>query len=174
MITPSTGLCFPNARVYIGETELAWALEQPWGETSVPELYMRELRKSPAVRVVKDRTEVIPHIKAALAPGHTPGSLIYNLEGDEHDFIFTGDSAKNRAELLSGMTDMTYDAAVSSLSIKMISGSFGHARRIRFSFPDTIAMIQKKGGIRYIEKREAAIRTWFGSDMKSTSVFPLT
>jgi N-acyl homoserine lactone hydrolase len=165
---------FPNARIHIGETELAWALEQPWGETSVPELYMRELHKSPALRVVEHGQEVIPRVKAALAPGHTPGSLIYNLEGVEHDFIFTGDSAKNRAELLSGMTDMTYDAAVSTLSIKMIWELWSRKDNSILIPGHDLAMIQIKNGIRYIEKRQAAIRTWFGNDMKSTSVFPLT
>ena len=45
--------------------------------------------------------------------GHTPGHLIFTLSGDDRDIIFTGDAAKNRAEILSLTADMTYDPAVS-------------------------------------------------------------
>ena len=34
---------FPKANIVIGGHELEWSLEQPWGETVVPELYMKEL-----------------------------------------------------------------------------------------------------------------------------------
>src|SRR5690606_33040976 len=34
---------FPKARIAIGDTELDWSLQQPWGETPVPELYVKEL-----------------------------------------------------------------------------------------------------------------------------------
>ena len=63
---------------------------------------------------------MFPGITAYLAPGHTPGCLIFVLEGREHDLIFTGDSAKNRAELVSRDTDMSYDKAISRASIDMI------------------------------------------------------
>ena len=36
---------FSNAKVHIGGGELAWALQQRWGETPVPELYVREARR---------------------------------------------------------------------------------------------------------------------------------
>ncbi len=42
------------------------------------------------------------------------------LHAGDRDVIFSGDAAKNRAELVSGTTDMTYDAAVSKASIDAI------------------------------------------------------
>src|ERR1700733_9400605 len=38
---------FPKAKIYIGGSELAWAVKEPWGVTPVPELYVRELESSP-------------------------------------------------------------------------------------------------------------------------------
>src|SRR5690606_27325481 len=94
--------------------------EQPWGETPVPELYVRELQNWPTLARLSDGEEALPRITAHAAPGHTPGHLIFVLAGHEHDVIFTGDAAKNRAELVSRETDMTYDPAVSAASIEKI------------------------------------------------------
>ena len=63
---------------------------------------------------------MLPGITAHLAPGGTPGHLIYLLNGSEQDVIFTGDAAKNRAELVSRTADMTYDARVTAGTIDMI------------------------------------------------------
>ena len=67
---------FRNARVVIANTELEWALEQPIGETPVPELYMRELAQWPKLVRANDGDEVMPGITAHMAPGHTPGCLV--------------------------------------------------------------------------------------------------
>ena len=109
---------FPNARIVIGAHELDWSLTVPWGETPVPEFYMRELKTCPTLHKAAEGEEVFPGITAHLAPGHTPGCLVYVLHAPERDVIFAGDAAKNRAELVSGTTDMTYDAAVSKASIE--------------------------------------------------------
>jgi N-acyl homoserine lactone hydrolase len=82
---------FAEARIVIGADELAWSLAVPWGETPVPGLYMRELNVWPTAH-----------------------------EATEGDVIFAGDAAKNRAELVSGITNMTYDAPVSKASIDAI------------------------------------------------------
>jgi N-acyl homoserine lactone hydrolase len=109
-----------QARIAIGAQEMAWAIKEPWGETPVPELYVEKLQGWPTLRAVSDGEEVMPGITAHVAPGHTPGHLIYLLKGSQHDVIFTGDAAKNRAELVSGRTDMTYDPAVSSATVAAI------------------------------------------------------
>ena len=112
---------FKHARIVIGATELAWSLKEPWGETPVPELYMREARDAGRRwRTVEDGGEALPGITAHIAPGHTPGCLVYVLRGRDRDVIFTGDAAKNRAELVSRDTDMTYDRRLSRASIDMI------------------------------------------------------
>ena len=49
---------FPNARIVIGAHELDWSLTVPWGETPVPELYMRELKTHPKLHTAKEGEEV--------------------------------------------------------------------------------------------------------------------
>ena len=164
---------FKDARIVIGADEMAWARALPWGESSVPELYVAELAKWPAMRTVRDGEEVWPGLKAYLAPGHTPGCLVFVLEGAEHDLIFTGDAAKNRAELVSRDTDMTFDKRISAASIEMI---WAHWK----SKPGTIVlpghdrpMVLKGGNPTYVGTLEASIKSWTGDDMETTTVFQL-
>jgi glyoxylase-like metal-dependent hydrolase (beta-lactamase superfamily II) len=164
---------FRHARIVIGAHELEWSLNEPWGETPVPELYMRELHTWPTLQTVKDGEEVLPGITAHIAPGHTPGCLVFVLKGSTHDMVFTGDAAKNRAEMISRTTDMTYDAAISAASIEMIWSHWRrHAGSILVPGHD-VPMVLEGGKPRYIGKREAAIKSWFGDDMESTTLFNL-
>ena len=167
---------FPNARIVIGADELAWSLKVPWGETPVPELYMRELNTWPTLHTATEGEEVFPGITAHLAPGHTPGCLVFVLHADERDVIFSGDAAKNRAELVSGTTDMTYDAAVSMASIDMI-WTLWRKRPGNIVMPghDVPMVLELENGKpKYIDKREAAITAWYGDDMETTTLFKLT
>src|SRR4029077_17816483 len=107
-------IMFRHARIVMGARELNWSLNEPWGEGPVPEWYMGELGSWPSLHPVADGQEFMPGFKAHSAPGHTPGHLVYVLEGSESDAIFTGDAAKNRAELLSRKGEATYDAALSA------------------------------------------------------------
>jgi glyoxylase-like metal-dependent hydrolase (beta-lactamase superfamily II) len=164
---------FAHARIVIGADELAWSVKEPWGETPVPELYVRELERWPTLETVKPGGEVLPGMTAMLAPGHTPGCLVFILRGEDRNVIFTGDSAKNRAELVSGTTDMTYDPAISAASIDAIWSAWRER-------PDTVLipghdlpMLQESGVIHYIGEREAAISTWYGDDMETTTLIQL-
>jgi N-acyl homoserine lactone hydrolase len=164
---------FRQARIVIGEQELRWALKEPWGETPVPELYVRELLDWPTMRTVADREEVMPGVTAHVAPGHTPGHLIYLLKGSDHDVIFTGDAAKNRAELLCGRTDMTYDPAVSSATVAAIR-MLWRKRPGNIVVPGhDIPMVLKDGRPEYLARREAAIKAWFGDDLDTMTAIEL-
>ena len=165
---------FKDARIVIGADEMAWATKLPWGHNAIPEFYLYELQKWPTARLVEDREVIWPGLTAHLGPGHTPGCLIYVLEGRESDLIFTGDAAKNRAELISRNTDMTYDKKVSAATIEMI---WGHWRKK----PGTIVipghdvpMVLEGGKPTYIGRLEAAITKWTGDDMETTTLFALT
>jgi glyoxylase-like metal-dependent hydrolase (beta-lactamase superfamily II) len=106
-------------------------------------------------------------------PGHTPGSFIYLLKGKDHDVIFTGDAAKNRAELLSGKADGTYDQAVSSKSIAAI-WTLWKARPGNVVIPGhDIPMVLKEGRPEYLAKREAAMKAWFGDDLDTVTTIEL-
>jgi len=165
---------FRQARIVIGAQELAWSLEVPWGETPVAELYMRELKGWPTLRAAEDGAEVFPGLTAHVAPGHTPGSLVYVLEGEDRDVIFTGDAAKNRAELLSRKADATYDAKVTAASIETI-WTLWRRRPGSILVPGhDVPMVQEDGVPRYIGAREAAIEAWFADDLEQTKLFALT
>ncbi len=71
----------------------------------------------------------MPGFAVHAAPGHTPGHVIFVLEGAAADIIFTGDAAKNRAEILSRTADMTYDQDISRRSIELIWESVAQAAR---------------------------------------------
>jgi N-acyl homoserine lactone hydrolase len=165
---------FRHARIVLGKVEIDWALKQPWGETPVPELYVERLNTWPTLVTANEGDEVLPGMTAHIAPGHTPGCLVFILKGLEKDVIFTGDAAKNRAELVSGTTDMTYDAAVSRATIETI---WGHWRRKPGSLVvpgHDLPMTQEGGRISYLGTREAAISCWYGDDMETTTTFKLT
>ena len=164
---------FSHANIVIGGEELDWSLEQPWGETVVPELYVRELAQWPTLHRAGAGEEVFPGITAHMAPGHTPGSLVFVLDTGERDLVFTGDACKNRAELLSRAADMTYDAAVTRASIEAI-WTFWSRRQGNILVPGhDLPMVQENGGPRYLGDREAAIRAWYGEDLNETTVISL-
>jgi len=164
---------FPNARVAIGAGELAWSLDEPWGTTPVPELYVRELDRSAQVRRVRANEAVLPGIVAYDAPGHTPGHLIFVLSGADRDVIFTGDAAKNRAELLSLDADMTFDPAISRASMEAIWARW-RARPGTILVPGHDLAMMLDGDVpRSLGVREAAVSSWFGPDLDSTTLFTL-
>jgi glyoxylase-like metal-dependent hydrolase (beta-lactamase superfamily II) len=165
---------FVNARIVIGDAEMDWAVTVPWGQTTVPELYVEELRRRPGVVLAGDGDSVLQGVTAHLAPGHTPGCLVFHLAGAERDVIFTGDAAKNRAELVSGDTDMTYDAAVSRTSIEMVWRLWRARPGTVLIAGHDVPMVQEDGVTAYLGPREAAIRAWFGDGMDQTTLFELT
>ncbi len=165
---------FPKARTVIAKVEMDWALTVPWGETPVPELYVRELNLMPSLARAEDGDEVFPGITMHLAPGHTPGCVAFKLAGPEHDVIFTGDAAKNRVELISRETDMTYDAAISRASIAMI-WDLWTARPGGIVVPghDLPMALDDRGKPKYLGEREAAISAWYGDTLEQTTIINL-
>jgi len=157
----------------IGAHEMAWAIKEPWGETPVPELYVRELQTWPTVHQAADGEEVMPKITAHIAAGHTPGHLMFVLHGVDRDVIFTGDSAKNRVELITGRADMTYDASVTAQSIATI-WSLWRRRPGSIVVPGhDIPMVLKDGRPEYLGSRTAAIKAWFGDDLETMTTIEL-
>jgi len=164
---------FPNARIVIGTDELVWAAEQPWGESPVPELYVRELRRWPTLAQANDGDTVFPGMTAHLAPGHTPGCMVYVLHGRERDLVFTGDAAKNRAEMVSRGTDMSFNAAQSAASIESIWGYWQKKPGSVLVPGHDLPMTQVDGATEYLGKRDARVMAWFGDDLETTTVFRL-
>ena len=165
---------FPNARVLIDSDELAWSLNEPWGTTPVPELYVRELDRSPQLVRIGAGQQVLPGLTAHHAPGHTPGHLIFVLEGESRDIIFTGDAAKNRAEILSRSADMTYDQTVSRTSIEMIWGLWQHKPGTVLIPGHDVPMVLQDGEPVYIADRQGGIAAWFDTTLDQTKIFDIT
>ena len=165
---------FKEARIVIGRQEMAWALRQPWGETPVPELHVRELQGWPSARQVDDGEEVMPGVTAHMAPGHTPGHLAFVLHGSERDVIFAGDSAKNRAELLSRTADASYDGAVTAATIERL-WTFWRSRPGNIMVPGhDMPMVQENGRTTYLARREATLTAWYGDNLETVTSFALT
>ena len=164
---------FSHARIVLGDVEMAWSVKEPWGETPVPELYVEKLEHWPTLERAADGATVMPGMTAHIAPGHTPGCLVFLLQGAEHDVVFTGDAAKNRAELVSGATDMTYDPAISAASIAMIRGLWQRRSGSVLIPGHDLPMVLDQGAPRYLGRREAAISAWYGDDMETTTLIDL-
>jgi N-acyl homoserine lactone hydrolase len=165
---------FPKARIHIDQGELEWAIKEPWGLTPVPELYVRELHQSSQMRPIKPGQEVVPHLIAHHAPGHTPGHLIFVLAGQDHDIIFTGDAAKNRAEMLSLSADMTYDSAVSRATMQMI-WTLWRARPDSVLIPGHDVPMRLDNDVPlYLGERKTGVTAWFGETLDELHLFDLT
>ena len=167
-------ILFPKARVWAGRRELQWAGSGPCGFNPVPELYVRELARSPQLRMIESGMEVLPGITCTDAAGHTPGHVVFLVDAGDKMVIFTGDAAKNRAELISRNVDATLDLAASVASIdailalwRSIPGALvvpGH---------DLTMCLDAAGAPVYLGERKAAIAAWFGETVEQTTVIDL-
>jgi N-acyl homoserine lactone hydrolase len=165
---------FPNATIWIGADELAWAASQPPGFNPLPELYVRELASSPRVRQIRGDAEFLPGLRAIQAPGHTPGHLIFYLTANAVPVLFTGDAAKNRAELLSGQVDASEDRAQSGQSIQTIWHYWrAQAGTILVPGHDLSMFLDSNGQPQYIGERRASIEAWFSESLELTTTIDL-
>ncbi|MGP4018463.1 MBL fold metallo-hydrolase [Saccharopolyspora sp. 5N708] len=167
-------LLFPSAAVWIGAAELDWAAGRQAAFDPLPELYAADLASNPRTRRVARDGEILPGVDAFVAPGHTPGSVVYRVRGADGTVLFSGDAAKNRAELLGGDVDMTLDRDASQASVRKILDLWRE-------YPDTllvpghdVPMRWTPSGPEYVGKRLAGIRSWFGEDLATTTHFDLT
>jgi N-acyl homoserine lactone hydrolase len=163
---------FENAQIWIGAEELSWAAEQPPGFNPLPELYVDALDADPKVRRIAAGEEFLPGLHAIAAPGHTPGSLVFHLTSNDVPIIFTGDAAKNRAELLSREVDASIDMAVSAASIETI-WQLWRQRPGTLLIPghDLSMRLNEHGQPIYVGERRAAISAWFGETLEDTTEF---
>ena len=165
---------FPKARIAIGAKELAWSLQEPWGTSPVPELYVRELDRSKQTSLIKAGDEVFPAFRVYDMPGHTPGHVMFVLNGGKRDVIFTGDAAKNRAELLSLTADMSYDQTVSRSPWRGC-GSCGARNPARSSCRVmTCPWCSKPANPPTSASGLPPSRSWFGETLDQTKLFELT
>jgi len=166
---------FPKAKIWIGQVEIDWAAMQPPGFNPLPELYVQELATSKRVEKVASGQEFIPGMHAYAVPGHTPGHLLFVLNNGENDILFTGDSAKNRAELLSRKVVDTDDDTESAKSIELI-WRYWRQRPGNLLIPghDLTMALDNQDQPCYLAEREAAIRVWFTESIEHSDLIDLT
>ena len=165
---------FPAATVWIGRTELDWAREVPPGFNPLPELYVRDMAQSSRVRLIEDGDEFLPGLTAIAAPGHTPGCLLFRLDSSDPPVLFTGDAAKNRAELLSLRTDMTMDEAASRASLETVWEVWRAAPGMAVvAGADLSRRLVAAGRPEYLGERRAGIAAWFSEDLSVTTPIDL-
>lgn len=159
---------FPRATIVIGRQELAWAGAQGPDHAHVSDLYARSLAECPRLLMAQDGQEVFPGIVAYAVPGHTPGHLAYLARQETRHYLFTGDAAKNRAELLSRTVDMTLDARASQASLQRIWALWTtHPHTVLIPGHDA-PMTLKGDEPAYVTPRQASLQVWTGTDLKDS------
>lgn len=166
---------FPNAEVWIGRVEMDWATSVPPGFNPLPELYVQDLARHPRLHLLEDGERFLGCLSAHLCPGHTPGCLTFVLDGNEVPIVFSGDAAKNRAELLSMATDMTMDAGASRASLERIWGLW-RAQPGTLLIPghDLTMRLDAQGQPEYVGQRRAGIAAWFNEDLVVMEEFDIS
>jgi glyoxylase-like metal-dependent hydrolase (beta-lactamase superfamily II) len=165
---------FPKATVWIGAGELEWAAAQSPGFDPLPELYVRELAASPRVKRIEAGQAFLPGLTALAAPGHTPGHLLFLLEGDGKRILFTGDAAKNRAELLSCDPEASDDRANARASIELIWAVWRQVPgTVLVPGHDLSMRLDADGAPEYIGERKAGIAAWFDESIELSTTIDL-
>ncbi len=165
---------FAHARIVTGAAELAWALAEPPGTSLVPELYVEPLGRHPTLVTVGEGDTVLPGITALLAPGHTPGHLMFVVEGAAHDLLLVQDAAKYRAELVTGRADMSYDPAVTAATIARIRELWRRRPGSVVLTGHDLPMVLHDGEPRFVGRRDAGIAAIFGDDVDERTIFDLS
>ncbi|MEO3385415.1 MBL fold metallo-hydrolase [Mesorhizobium sp. CAU 1741] len=90
---------FPNARYVMGQVEYDfWTADERLSgptEGSANAVRSGVVPLAENATFVADGDEVVPGITAMLAPGHTPGHMIFNLESGSSRLVLTADTANH-------------------------------------------------------------------------------
>lgn len=164
---------FPGAQVAIGAAELRHALDDPIETSLSAELYVRELARSPQLRLLEPGAEALPSIGVLEAPGHTPHHLVFVLDDGAGRLILAADAVKNRAEFLSAAGVSTQDGDASRRSIERIAELWRAREGAVLVCGHDLPMRNEGGAPVYLGTRRAAIAGWFGLDSAETTRFTL-
>jgi len=165
---------FPKATIWVGRKELEWAAAAQPDFNPLPELYVQELRRLDRVRMLDEGDEFLPGITAISSGGHTPGHLMYLLAESEVPVLFTGDAAKNRAELLAMDVSDTSDRSASIGTLERIWETW---RRVPGTLlipgHDLPMQLDEAGQPVYVGERSAGITAWFSQSLAQTTTIDL-
>ena len=149
-------------RAHIACTDSAWRRRYA---VNVPPADRR-----PKSAVIAVAGAVVSGLTAMAAPGHTPGHLLFHLTGTPVPVLFTGDAAKNRAELLSRDVDATEDRAQSQASLDTLWRLWrAHPGTLLVPGHDLCMVLDDTGQIQYQGERRAGIDAWFSESLSRTT-----
>lgn len=90
---------FPNARYVAGEIEYGFwtdkAREGTPAEGGQKSVLANVVPFAEKMTFLKDGDQIVSGMTAMLAPGHTPGHLVFHLESDGKQLVMTGDTANH-------------------------------------------------------------------------------
>ncbi|MEZ2222414.1 MBL fold metallo-hydrolase [Rhizobium sp. RCC_161_2] len=90
---------FPNARYVTGEIEYGFwtdkAREGTPAEGGHKAVLANVVPFAEKMTFLKDGDQIVSGMTAMLAPGHTPGHLVFHLESDGKQLVMTGDTANH-------------------------------------------------------------------------------
>jgi glyoxylase-like metal-dependent hydrolase (beta-lactamase superfamily II) len=165
---------FRNALIHVPGAELDYALRQPEGAPLWPEFCLRALAENPRMRRLAEGEAGVPGITCFEAPGHSPHHLVFVLEGATRT-IFSADVAKNRAELATGVADMTMDAGVHRASIARLNAVWREKPgTVLLPGHDVALRIGADGQPEAMEARVLEIQAWFGASLDDVTRFDVT
>ena len=87
--------------------------------------------------------------------------------------VLLQDCVKNRVELTTRTTDMTYDPAVSRATIEMVWEICRTNPGCLLIPGHDVPMVVENGVPRALSTHSAGIKSWFGADLQDTTLFSL-
>ena len=165
---------FPKATIWVGREELEWASAARPGFDPLPELYVQELARLDRVRLLDEGDEFLPGFTAICSGGHTPGHLMFLLTASEVPVLFTGDAAKNRAELLSMDVLDTGDRSASIGTLERIWETWRRTPgTLLIPGHDLTMQLDDAGQPVYVGERSAGITAWFSQSLGQATTIDL-
>jgi glyoxylase-like metal-dependent hydrolase (beta-lactamase superfamily II) len=107
--TKGGGVVFPNAQVYVAESDWQHFLVDDHDPKPVPwvRAALFDLAEQGRVTLLDRETQVVPGVTALPAPGHTPGHTVYVIHHDGERAVLLGDAIYCPQQL----TEVDWEAA---------------------------------------------------------------
>jgi len=163
---------FPHATVWIGAEELAWRRRGRRVSTHCRNSTSTRSTPIRASAGLRRARKSCPGCARWQRPDIHPDRSRFHLTANDVPVLFTGDAAKNRAELLSCEVDATEDAAAKPRVDRHDLGPVARRPRHPARSRSRLAMqLDARGRPTYVGERRAGISAWFGETLEEMMEF---